>query len=213
MDATEGETPLDRHGNQVVAEAGDGAQSPEELYIDRHAYDEGYVTTAATTIGYANQRDERYQRLQEYNEGIRGDSRHGARMSRLDKRRATQALCSALDLPAYQQRMVVDYMLDLDLSLFGSQKRIEKVALVVIRHVVEREWFEQNPTDPERLSERDRYLALVEEQDMDMGDVMRISQIFKRWLTEHAESRENYGVGFPGRDPNLPPSERSIVES
>jgi len=184
---------------------GDGALSVQECFHDRHAPTTGYESDAATMVGTPSERDARAARLQRINEGRhRSDGRHSLRESRRDKTRIAQALCNALDLTRLQRDRVLGYMRALDLDRFGQQKAIARVALAVIRYVVDAQRFAANPADPARIAEEERFRSLLAEQDMDKGDLMRVSQVFKEWLRETDATPRNRGVGFPGRDPNLP---------
>ena len=70
------------------------------------------------------------------------------------------ALCGSFGLTSWQRDRAICTMVKLDLTAFGSQRVIPKVALVVIRHIVDRErehhlglhdeeWIADQP--PERL--------------------------------------------------------------
>jgi hypothetical protein len=194
------------HPMFLSRQPGDGALSVQDCFHDRHAPSTGYESDAATMVGKPSERDGRAARLQRVNEGRdRSDGRHSVRESRRDRTRIAQALCNSLDLPPGQRDEVLDYMQDLDLDRFGSQKAIPKVALAVIRHVVDTRRFEANPSDPDRIGDEDAFREALDAVGMDKGDLMTISQVFKKWLRERKSAKErNHGVGFPGRDPNLP---------
>jgi hypothetical protein len=193
-----------RHPMFLSREPGDGALSVQECFHDRHAPETGYESDAATMVGTPGERDARAARLQRINEGRhRSDGRHSVRESRRDRTRIAQALCNSLDLPPAQRDEVLRYVDELNFDRFGSQKAIPRVALAVIRHVADTRRFEADPSDPDRIADEAEFRALLDDHGMDKGDLMRISQVFKEWLRERDE-RENGGVGFPGRDPNLP---------
>ena len=65
-------------------------------------------------------------------------------------------------------------MADLDLDKFGNQKRIEKIALVVIRYIVERDRNKGADEYWYRITSNDRYVELMNEYGMDHGDLMRL---------------------------------------
>jgi hypothetical protein len=113
-------------------------------------------------------------------------------------------------------------MVDLDLTAFGSQRAIPKVALVVIRHVVDRErerhlglhddeWIAEQ--SPERLADlydqfrsitdEDRFDALCASYDLDVTNLNRL----RRALTEQLDDQDLHDAVYgrnPCRDPSLP---------
>jgi hypothetical protein len=151
--------------------------------------------SGSTSIGFPKNRDEKYEQLERRQ--YQTDDEHSRRMSDLDKRRITQALCGHLDITPHQQDLVIKRMMELDLTHFGSQKRIENVALAVIREIVE---ADRRPNiDPEHLSELGeeelerlngswermsadkRYNALLEEFGLDLNDIQRIAKVLREY--------------------------------
>jgi len=116
------------------------------------------------------------------------------RRSLMDKKKMTEALCSELGLTEFQKRRATGIMLGLNLDRFGSQKRISKVALAVIKYVVEKdrseryseEWIE-DPSDL-RISNNEDYVRLVEKEGLEMNDMMRLSIKVKKKISELNES-------------------------
>lgn len=103
------------------------------------AYTVGYDPDGSTRVGVgAANRGTRLRRLIRQNEGRhRSDGRHSTREAARDKKRVTQSFCSVLAVTAHQQREAVSIMGQLNLDRFGQQKRLEKIALGVIRIVVD----------------------------------------------------------------------------
>ena len=203
---------------------GDGAVARADLQRDQTVRKWGPVTPSATQIGRAESPDadlsESVRRLHE--------ERHAAmaglstRMHRLDKLRIAHALCNDLSLTPWQRDRVVGIMAELDLTAFGSQRAIPKVALVVVRHVVDRErerhlglhdeeWIQGLP--PERLSDlydqfhsitdEDRFTELAEKYGLDVTSLNRLRRVLKEQLREQDLEDAVYGRN-PYRDPNLP---------
>lgn len=158
--------------------------------------DTGSVEIAgSTSVGFPKDRDEKYERLERRQ--YQTDDEHSSRMTDLDKRRITQAFCGHLDLTSYQQNLVISRMMELDLTCFGSQKRIENVALAVIREVVEAD--RQPEIDPEQLGELgeeelerlngnwermsadEKYNDLLEEFGLDLNDIQRIAKVLREY--------------------------------
>lgn len=147
----------------------------------------------STSVGFPKDRDEKYERLER--RLYQTDDEHSSRMSELDKKRITQALCGHLDLTSYQQDLITGRMAELDLTRFGSQKRIENVALAVIREVVEadrrpdihpeqlgelsEEELERINESWERMSADEKYNALLEEFGLDLNDIQRITKVLR----------------------------------
>jgi hypothetical protein len=151
---------------------------------------------------------------------------HAERMHDLDKARITQALCNHLDLTPWERDRALGIMREIDLTAFGSQRAIPKVALVVIRHVVDGErrarlglddqdWLQAQP--PERfedlydrftsIKDEKRFRRLLGQYDLTKTSVNRLTRV----LTDQLDERDLHGAVFgrsPYRDPNLP-----VVES
>lgn len=120
---------------------GDSAVARADLQRDETVRRWGLVTPSATRIGRADSPEhdlsESVRRLHE--ERPPAMEGYSKRAHRLEKLRLTHALCSRLGLTPWQRDRAIGTMVDLDLTAFGSQRAIPKVALVVIRHVVDRE--------------------------------------------------------------------------
>jgi hypothetical protein len=147
---------------------------------------------------------------------------HGERMHRLDKLRITHALCSRLSLTPWQRDRALGVVRDLDFSAFGSQRAIEKVALVAIRYVVDddrkrqlglhdTEWVSERSPD-ELQSLYDRFDSVKDEAAFEeLLDVHGLDKTslnrLHRTLREEVESTGTADAAFgrnPYRDPNLP---------
>ncbi|WIV68112.1 DNA-directed RNA polymerase subunit epsilon [Natrialbaceae archaeon AArc-T1-2] len=183
----------------------------------------GVVTPSATVIGRAdtpeNDLSENVRRL--HDEQHAATAGHGARAHRLDRLRTTQAMCNALELTPWQRDVTLGIMDEIDLTEFGSQRAIPKVALVVIRHVVDvdrRRYFGLDDVDvgelsPDRMDELfARYRAhdvtddptfehLAAQHGLDITSLNRLRRVLKAQL--EGEPLPAYGRN-PNRDPNLP---------
>ena len=203
---------------------GDSAIERADLQRDETVRRWGLVTPSATRIGRADSPEhdlpESVRRLHdERHPAMEGFSR---RAHRLEKLRLTHALCGHLDLTPWQRDRAIGTMVDLDLTAFGSQRAIPKVALVVIRHVVDRErerhlglhdqnWIAQQP--PERLGElyeqfhsitdEQSFTALCESYDLDVTSLNRLRRTLLNQLNEQGLHDAVYGRN-PYRDPSLP---------
>ncbi len=227
--------PADRlDGRELSARPGDGALSRVDAVKDERVRRWDVVTPSATRIGRA--RDPRHdvgenlRRLHdERHPAMRG---HGARMHRLDKARITHALCNELDLTPWERDRALGIATDLDLTAFGSQRGVPKVALVVIRHVVDEErkrrlglhdadWVRSR--DPETLealydrfdslTEDGRYRELMAAYDLDATSVNRLTRLLREQLDEQGLRDAVLGRA-PFRDPSLPAvRERSPPEA
>ncbi|EMA49933.1 MULTISPECIES: hypothetical protein [Halococcus] len=209
---------------QLSRRPGDSAVARADLQRDETVRRWGLVTPSATRIGRADSPDgdlrENLRRLH--------DERHPAmegyseRAHRLEKLRLTHALCGDCSLTPWQRDRAIGIMVDLDLTAFGSQRAIEKVALVVIRHVVDRErerhlglhddeWIAEQ--SPERLADlydqfssitdEDRFSDLCATYDLDVTALNRL----RRTLTEQLDEQDLHGAVYgrnPYRDPSLP---------
>lgn len=211
----------DRHLSQ---RPGDGTVARADLQRDQTVRQWGPVTPSATQIGRARSPEE------DLSESIRRlhEERHGAmaghseRMHRLDKLRITHALCNDLSLTPWQRDRAVGTMSDLNLTAFGSQRAIPKVALVVIRHVVDRErehylglhdhdWIGR--LGPEQLNnlydqfssitDEDRFEELLDKHDLDITSLNRLRRVLEDQIDEQELENAVYGRN-PHRDPNLP---------
>jgi hypothetical protein len=203
---------------------GDSAVSRAALQRDETVRRWGLVTPSATRIGRADSpahdlsddirrlHEERHPAMAGYSE----------RAHRLDKLRLTHALCTELSITPWQRDRAIGIMVDLDLTAFGSQRAIPKVALVVIRHVVDRErehylglhdqeWLDQQP--PERLADlyeqfqsitdEDRFTALCEQYDLGVTSLNRLRRTLTTQIDNQDLTNAVYGRN-PHRDPSLP---------
>ncbi|WP_205254493.1 MULTISPECIES: DNA-directed RNA polymerase subunit epsilon [Halorussus] len=203
---------------------GDGAVGRADLQRDRTVRKWGPVTPSATQIGRAESPEadlsESVRRLHEERHSAMAG--HSARMHRLDKLRIAHALCNDLSLTPWQRDRVVGIMSDLDLTAFGSQRAIPKVALVVIRHVVDRErehylglhdqdWIRDLPPDRlddlydqfRSITDEEEFSDLVAKHGLDVTSLNRLRRTLKDQLGEQELEDAVYGRN-PYRDPNLP---------
>lgn len=101
----------------------------------------GYDPYGETRVGIGSA-DGDVERLVLHNEGRhRSDGNHSVREAARDKIRITESFCSHLGVTPYQQSEALSAIGRLNLDRFGQQKRLEKVALAVIKVVVERDRF------------------------------------------------------------------------
>ena len=190
---------------ELSAGPGDGALARTEAVKDEQVRRWDVVTPSATLIGRADSPDgdvsDTVRRLHdEQHPAMEG---HGERMHRLDKARITQAFCNALDLTPWQRDRALGIMVELDLTAFGSQRGVPRVALVVIRHVVDeerkrrlglhdQEWVAGQPPEKlEALHERftsikdsGRYRDLLEQNDLDVTSINRLTRTLREQLDE-----------------------------
>lgn len=147
---------------------GAGALSRAEAQRDATVRKWGVVSPAATVIGRADSPEsdlsESVRRL--HDERHTATEGHSRRAHYLDRLRTTQALCNEVGVTPWQRDVALGVMGDIDLTEFGSQRGIEKVALVVVRHVVD--------------VDRRRYFGL---DDLDAGDVSqeRMAELFDQY--------------------------------
>lgn len=218
-------SPTDQPDDAPISRRpGDSAVSRAALQRDETVRRWGLVTPSATRIGRADDpahdlsdsvrrlHEERHPAMAGYSE----------RAHRLDKLRITHALCTDLGLTPWQRDRTIGIMVDLDLTAFGSQRAIPTVALVVIRHVVDREreqylglhdedWISQQ--SPERLAElyeqrqsitdNEHFRTLCEQCDLDSTSLNRLRRVLTDQLDEQSLTEAVYGRS-PARDPSLP---------
>lgn len=211
------EVPLSRR-------PGDGAVSRAALQRDETVRRWGLVTPSATRIGRAtdpaHDLSDTVRRLHE--ERHPAMAGYSERAHRLDKLRITHALCSELPLTPWQRDRILGIMVSLDLTAFGSQRAIPTVALVVIRHIVDRErehhlglhdeaWIKTQ--SPERLADLyeqfrsitddERFTTLCDQWNLDTTSLNRL----RRVLTDQLDAQELRGAVYgrsPIHDPSLP---------
>ncbi|MFH5797871.1 DNA-directed RNA polymerase subunit epsilon [Haladaptatus sp. CMAA 1911] len=209
---------------QLSRRPGDGTVRRADLQRDQSVRRWGPVTPSATVIGRADSPEsdlsENIRRLHEERHSAMAG--HSSRMHQLDKFRVSHALCNDLSLTPWQRDCVIGIMGELDLTVFGSQRAIPKVALVVIRHVVDRErehhlglhddeWIRQQP--PERLTElyetfqsltdEERFDELTAKHGLDITSLNRLRRVLKDQIEERELEFAVHGRN-PNRDPNLP---------
>ncbi|SFS65683.1 DNA-directed RNA polymerase subunit epsilon [Halostagnicola kamekurae] len=207
---------------RLESRAGAGSVSRAALQRDASVRQWGVVTPSATVIGRAESPEaelsDRVRRLH--------DEQHGAtpgyaeRAHRLDRLRTTQALCNALEVTPWQRDLALGVMDEIDLTAFGSQRAIPTVALVVIRHVVDRDrqaYFGLDDVDaaslsPDRMEElfgqyrahditdEPTFERLAAEHGLDTTSLNRLRRVLEEQLEDELPA---YGRN-PWRDPNLP---------
>jgi hypothetical protein len=185
---------LDYRAGPYHEDEGDGTLPPA-WDVDVESYAVGYEPVGATSVGTASERTRHTRfsylrtpadKLFKLNEGRHpSDGTLGARLARLDKKRITQAYCSELDVTAFQRDEAVRAMLLLDLDAFGRQKQLEKVALTVIRIVVNYNRLSHlRKLDAERISEAETFKGLAESVDLDTRAMTRLSTRIKNQLSD-----------------------------
>ena len=184
---------LDYRAGPIHEDEGDG-ELPPAWGVDVESYAVGYEPVGETSIGNASERyhHSKYSRfrtpadrLAEHNEGRHpSDGSLSARLARLDKKRITQAYCSRLDVTQFQRDEAVRAMLLLNLDDFGQNKRIEKVALTVIRVLVNYNRFAHlQRTDAQRISETEDFKQFAESVELDKRTMRRLSRSIKEKLS------------------------------
>ena len=219
-----GVTPDREPERRLETRPGSGSLSRADVQRDSTVRRGGVVTPSATVIGRAESADA------DLSESVRRlhDEQHAAtpgyseRAHHLDRLRTTQALCNALDLTPWQRDLALGVMDEIDLTEFGSQRAIPKVALVVIRHVVDvdrRTYFGLDDIDAQELSadrmeelfteyrahditEEPTFKRLAAEHGLDTTSLNRLRRVLKSQLEDELPA---YGRN-PYRDPNLPES-------
>jgi hypothetical protein len=165
--------------------------------ISTDSYTSGYDALGETRVGIGSAGGDA-TKLIRHNEGRHcSDGDHSIREASRDKARVTEAFCSALEISSYRQQRAISAMLSMNLDRFGRQKRLEKVALTTIKYVVERDRHsriaDENIADlsddeiPDRLTEDDDFLELLEEQNVSRSDLYSTSQIVKRELGDDSD--------------------------
>ncbi|MFB1063496.1 DNA-directed RNA polymerase subunit epsilon [Natrinema sp. H-ect4] len=201
---------------------GSGSLSRADVQRDSTVRQWGVVTPSATVIGRADSPDA------DLSESVRRlhDEQHAAtpgyseRAHHLDRLRTTQALCNALDVTPWQRDLALGVMDEIDLTEFGSQRAIEKVALVAIRHVVDvdrQQYFGLDEIDAQTLSadrmeelfaqyrahditDEESFKRLAADYGLDTTSLNRLRRVLKSQLEDELPA---YGRN-PYRDPNLP---------
>lgn len=184
----------------------------------------GVVTPSATVIGRGDSPESdlsaNVRRL--HDERHTATAGHAGRAHHLDRLRTTQAICNALEVTAWQRDLALGIINEIDLTEFGSQRAIAKVALVVIRHVVDvdrRRYFGLEDPDvgslsPERMddlfgqyrahdiTDESTFKRLAAQHGLDITNLNRLRRVLKTQLEEF-DGLPAYGRN-PHRDPNLP---------
>ncbi|SDQ23795.1 DNA-directed RNA polymerase subunit epsilon [Natronobacterium texcoconense] len=219
-----------RSERRLETRPGSGSLSRADVQRDSTVRQWGVVTPSATVIGRAESADA------DLSESVRRlhDEQHAAtpgyseRAHRLDRLRTTQALCNALELTPWQRDLALGVMDEIDLTEFGSQRAIPKVALVVIRHVVDvdrRSYFGLDDVDVQSLSpdrmeelfgqyrahditEEETFERLAAQYGLDTTSLNRLRRVLKAQLEDELPA---YGRN-PYRDPNLPESTGTTEE-
>ncbi|ELY93096.1 DNA-directed RNA polymerase subunit epsilon [Natrialba chahannaoensis JCM 10990] len=212
----------ERPERPLESRPGAGALSRAAAKRDTTVRQWGIVTPSATVIGRAESPDA------DLSESVRRlhDEQHAAtpgyseRAHHLDRLRTTQALCNALELTPWQRDLALGVMDEIDLTEFGSQRAIPKVALVVIRHVVDldrRAYFGLDDIDAQALSadrmdelfgqyrahditDEPTFKRLAADHGLDTTSLNRLRRVLKSQLDDELPA---YGRN-PYRDPNLP---------
>ncbi|MFB6218375.1 MAG: DNA-directed RNA polymerase subunit epsilon [Halobacteriaceae archaeon] len=220
-----GERVVERGDPELSARPGDGALPRTEAVKDERVRRWDVVTPSATLVGRpddpAADLPERLRRLHEERHPATGG--HGERMHRLDRARITHALCNALSVTPWQRDRALGVMAALDLRAFGSQRAVPKVALVVIRHVVDadrrrrlglddQEWVaDRSPEEMAALADRfesltaeERYPELLAAHGLDVTAVNRLDRVLDEQLAEQGIDAPALGRS-PYRDAAHPP--------
>lgn len=192
VEVTDERPPLDYR----PTDAPDGvtAELPAAWDVDLSPWSVGYEPIGATSIGVAAERKKasrfaRFKvpetRLALHQEGRHpSDGNQSSRLATIDKKRITQAYCNQLDVPRHLQADAVRGILLLDLTVFGSRKRIEGIALLVIELVVdyERRYRRQDP-EANRIAENPQFKYLIRAAGLVPGK-MKLSRKVKSELIE-----------------------------
>lgn len=208
----------------VSAGPGDGSLSRVDAVKDERFRRWDVATPAATIIGRAESPDgdvgENLRRL--HDEQHPAMAGHSARMHRLEKARITHAYASALSVTPWERDRAMGIMVDLDLTVFGQQRAIEKVSLVVLKYVVDDERERRlglqdqefvaglNPDEMsslydryESLSDEERFQELMDAQDLSVTNVNRLERTLREQVVE--QDLEGAVLGrSPYRDPAMP---------
>ncbi len=217
--------PVDpRAERDVSTRPGDGSLGRVEAAKDEAFRRWDVTTPSATLIGRPENPgedvSENLRRL--HDEQHPAMAGHAERMHRLEKARITHAFCNRLALTPWERDRALGIMTDLDLTVFGSQRAIQKVALVVIRHVVDderqrvlglhdREWVAEQPPESladlherfDSIKDDPRYRTLMDLVGLDVTSVNRLD----RTLQDQLDEQDLRGAVFgrnPHRDPSLP---------
>jgi len=161
----------------------------------------GYESHMATRIGDEAAGDGG-ERLRELHEGRhQSDDEHSTRESQRDKKRITQALCSALPLAPHEEEDTVAVIKQLDLTQFGNQRGISRVVLGAIIVVVD-EHHRQSRVEPDEfVMWSEEFRALCDRHDVNMSDLSTIKETVRTALDS---GEATIGPENPRRDTDLP---------
>ena len=211
-------------GPELSARPGDAALSRVDAVKDERVRRWDVVTPSATLIGRpkrpGEEVGENIRRLhEEQHPAMTG---HSARMHRLEKARITHAFCNTLGVTPWERDRALGIVTELDLTAFGSQRAVPKVALVALAYVVDderqrrlglkdREWLrERSPRELDTLHDRfrslkedPRYLDLLETYGLDTTSVNRLVRTLRNQLDEQDLHGAVLGRS-PFRDPSMP---------
>ncbi|WP_415381364.1 DNA-directed RNA polymerase subunit epsilon [Halosimplex sp. TS25] len=217
--------PVDpRAEREVSTRPGDGSLGRVEAVKDESFRRWDVTTPSATLIGRPEHPDEdvseNLRRL--HDEQHPAMAGHGERMHRLEKARITHAFCNRLGLTPWERDRALGIVTDLDLTVFGSQRAIPKVALVVIQHVVDderqrilglhdREWIAEQPPESladlherfDSIKDDPSYRTLLDLVGLDVTSVNRLHRTLQTQLDEQDLRGAVFGRE-PHRDPSLP---------
>ena len=209
---------------RVSAGPGDGSLPWTEAVKDEVVRRWDVVTPAVTLIGRAERPEDdlsaSVRRL--HDEQHPAMAGHGERMHRLDKLRITHALCSTLDVTGWERDRALGIVDGIDLTAFGQQRGVSKVALVAISHVVDAARRERLGLDdaarldgltPDEmaslydlftpLKEEESYRRLMAQHGLDVTAVNRMARTLRTQLDEQDLHDAVFGRN-PNVDPNLP---------
>lgn len=169
---------------------------------DGYTFSAGYDSQMATRIGDEENSDRYTRRLRELHEGRhQSDGQHSVRESQRDKKRISQAICSALPLASHERESVVTVVENLNLDRFGNQKGIPRVTLGVVAVVVDEQHRAEAEDSNEIVMWTDEFRTLCEKHEVSMSDHSTI----KAKIREILETESVPMTSAPGkRDPALP---------
>lgn len=183
------------------------AELPAAWDVDPSPWSVGYEPIGATSIGVEAERKKasrfaRFKvpetRLALHQEGRHpSDGNQASRLATIDKKRITQAYCNQLDIPRHLQADAVRGILLLDLTVFGNQKRIEGIALLVIELIVDYERrYRRRDAEASRMAENPRFKYLIRAAGLVPGKV-KLGRKVKSELIE----KDFFESGAPGLSP------------
>lgn len=114
------------------------------------------------------------------------------------------ALCSSLPISDSEQEIATGHFEQLGLDQFGNQKAIKKVALAVIRYVVDKRRCEHGAEYDDLLREDEKYEKVKSSVLVTERGFMKLCSKVKDAVEEQT-FRPETGFGLnPGRDSHLP---------